>query len=284
MKKYFVVLVFSFITSIFVNAQQYELLQACIAEDVATIRKLIDRGVNINEYFEVNGQGLTPLMISISQQNTEIAKLLIDAGADINLRGYKGGSALIFAIVVNNLDTVKLLLDAKADLEIKDNNGYTALYYAVEAENLELTDLLIKAGANVNAVDNKGFSILMNAIRAKKTKSVNILLDANVDVNFKFGEHTTALLIAVMTGNTDIIRNLLNKRGRNITIEDKEFAILLANEENNIPAIELIYNSLVDNADTNLDYRKLMRDEYRKGSLFKIDFMSAVLRSVALNM
>jgi ankyrin repeat protein len=56
----------------------------------------------------------TPLCVALRDQHFEIAKLLIDAGADVNIGGGIFGSALLLAVVRSNLQMVDLLVKRNA--------------------------------------------------------------------------------------------------------------------------------------------------------------------------
>lgn len=71
--------------------------------------------------------GSTALIISSLFGHPEIAKLLIEAGADINATNNDGSTALITAAFFCNTEIVKLLLDNEADKTIVNNSGGTAL-------------------------------------------------------------------------------------------------------------------------------------------------------------
>ena len=61
---------------------------------------------------EKRGDGYTPLSLSImSSKNTDIAKILLQAGADVDLVSKVGVSPLFFAIKTQNKEAIKLLLD-----------------------------------------------------------------------------------------------------------------------------------------------------------------------------
>ncbi|MEW5677203.1 ankyrin repeat domain-containing protein [Flavobacterium enshiense] len=61
--------------------------------DVATVKKFVEYGVDVNE--TVNG--MTPLMFAVRYNNPEIAKFLIEKGADITLKNNNGYTALRLA-------------------------------------------------------------------------------------------------------------------------------------------------------------------------------------------
>jgi ankyrin repeat protein len=102
----------------------------------------------------VNKNGQTVLM---KNDNHDILKIFLDAGADVNAKDNKGITALMVQ-AKSNKDTkvLRLLLDAGADIHAKDNEGKTALYHGIINLNFEAVEFLIQSGADVNAADNNG--------------------------------------------------------------------------------------------------------------------------------
>jgi len=83
-----------------------------------------------------------------------VVKLLIEKGANINLKDLDGWTPLIFAVNSNRIDVVPFLIDNGADLNITANTGYTALHYAVRISKVNITKLLLYEGIDVNILDN----------------------------------------------------------------------------------------------------------------------------------
>jgi ankyrin repeat protein len=115
-------------------------------------------GVDVNGFAE---NGFVPLYYAFIRNNIEIAKLLIDAGADVNI--IVNGKPLIH-YMYNNDDFVKLLIDAGAKINIVDKNGGTLIHYAVAIDNIGVVKLLIEAGIDVNIVDYMGHTPLYYAV------------------------------------------------------------------------------------------------------------------------
>jgi uncharacterized protein len=67
--------------------------------------------------------------------------------SSIDSTEYQGKSALHFAVIRERADIVKLLIEIGANIEIKDNKGKTALDYAIKQDNDEIIQLL-KAAPN----------------------------------------------------------------------------------------------------------------------------------------
>jgi hypothetical protein len=72
-------------------------------------------------------EGSSPLIIAATFGRTEVAKALIEAGAEIDQRNNDGATALHTAAFFYNTDIVKALLDRGADRSIRNNSGSTAL-------------------------------------------------------------------------------------------------------------------------------------------------------------
>lgn len=70
---------------------------------------------------------VAPLHVAVANQNLELAKFLLDHGADVNARDGDGRTPLHFAVNRRDLDLIRLLLDAKADPDAKDSAGETPL-------------------------------------------------------------------------------------------------------------------------------------------------------------
>ena len=76
-------------------------------------------------------------------------KLLIDAGADLNVRNSEGDTALILASCAGKPECVKLLIDAGADLNARTKKGKTALHFASRLGYTECVQLLVAAKQKV---------------------------------------------------------------------------------------------------------------------------------------
>lgn len=78
-----------------------------------------------------NPGGVTSLLVAVRQGYDKCAKVLIDAGADINMADPEGHTPLMIATICGYESTVKLLIDAGADVNLKDNHGLAAIDYSV---------------------------------------------------------------------------------------------------------------------------------------------------------
>ena len=77
-------------------------------------------------------------------RSVDVAKILIDSGADVKARGYEGRTVLFGA---NDLELAKFYVSLGVDVEAEDENGSTALFYA---GNDSVIEFLIAHGAKIN--------------------------------------------------------------------------------------------------------------------------------------
>ncbi len=92
---------------------------------------------------------------AILANNLEIVKQHIEAGSDLNEKETMSGSTpLITAATFGHIDIAKALIDANADLDMKNNEGSTALHAAAFFCRIEIVQLLLDAGADKNLRNN----------------------------------------------------------------------------------------------------------------------------------
>ena len=128
--------------------------------NIQSIKNYIDFGYDLN----IDDYGYTPLIyVSISNQ-IEIAKLLLNAGADVNIQNNTGSTALIYAAYNNNIEIIKLLLNSDADIDKQNSAGRTALMSAAYNNNREIIELLLDYYADEFTLDynNKSFYDYLN--------------------------------------------------------------------------------------------------------------------------
>jgi ankyrin repeat protein len=179
---------------------------------------------------------LSPLMFAARQNCIECAKLLLDAGAEINAVDPDGISSLLLSIINGHYDIASLLIDRGADITIADKTGRTVLYAAVDAHSMPQsnrpspreienqvtsTDLLVKVLAknpNVNAqllrqqpyrtkldrgddtMLTTGTTAILRAARAGDHVAVKLLLDKGADPKLATRNGVTPIMAAAGVG------------------------------------------------------------------------------------
>jgi serine/threonine protein kinase/ankyrin repeat protein/formylglycine-generating enzyme required for sulfatase activity len=155
---------------------------------VENAKLLIDAGADVNA-----GQITTPLAGAVQVGNVEMIRLLINKGAAVN---DEKNPAIHWA---GTPEVAKVLLDAGADVKSRNRNGETALHrplgpwHGPDAATLKL---LVEAGADVNAKSNSGSTPLHAAVQQAKPEVAKLLVAAGADVDAKDKQGNTPLSLA----------------------------------------------------------------------------------------
>ncbi|QMU99182.1 hypothetical protein F0310_01945 [Borrelia sp. A-FGy1] len=119
--------------------------------------------IALNIGAEINYQyKLSPLTISIINNDLETIKKLIDYGININKIDETGHPPIFWAIYLNNEVIFKFLAEKGADLSFTLKNGKTPLQAAVEIENINLIKLLLKKNTYITDNYKKEINNLKN--------------------------------------------------------------------------------------------------------------------------
>lgn len=115
-------------------------------------------------------------------------------------------------------DAVKLLIDRGADVNVRNKSNSTLLHETSGIGNLGVMQLLLSHGAGVNAVDCWGDSPLHRAFRHHEV--LELLINGGADVNIRNKSSSTPLHEASGIGNLDAMRLLL-RHGANVNVSDR---------------------------------------------------------------
>ncbi len=129
---------------------------------------------------------ITPLMVAIAHDRTDIAKLLIERGADISYKNPEGINAFHIAARVCDLELMDLLVSKGQNPSEVDNNGQNAYFHACKAAGcLSVIDYLKSLGVDSRVKDKSGKTYLefMEMVNPKRFFEYNFK-----SRNFKKGE------------------------------------------------------------------------------------------------
>jgi ankyrin len=231
------------------------LMWAVIEGNHAVVKLLIERGADVNarskfvpsatgrgfegatpsaakanQPAEENSSGLlTPLMFAAREGDLESARMLVAAGARIDLTDGDGKDALGLAVFNGSYDVASFLIDNHANVNQADAQRFTPLFWAVDRRNMEtapnfpwvvttdplpLIKKLLDAGANVNFLVNNTprarmrdgtprivfATALMRAAFSGDIELVKLLLEHGADPKIVSKDMETALMAACGTG------------------------------------------------------------------------------------
>ncbi|KAF4455941.1 hypothetical protein F53441_1808 [Fusarium austroafricanum] len=155
--------------------------------------------------------GYTPLHLAVCNDSFEMTRLLIEAGADLNIKSPKGGTPLILAVVGKKEESLKALLEYNVDLDVVDNFGDTAIHCMDSPAPLSIAKLLINRGTSLKFRNKRRQTILDSAVVKGDLPFVKLLLDKKADINATDGFNGAALHRAVVRGDIEMAKLLVSK-------------------------------------------------------------------------
>lgn len=125
------------------GAKSSSIFNAALTGDTAAVREFLDDGTSPDA---IDPQGDVPVIFyGVQIGELEIVRLLVEAGADVNVRNAYGNPPLWVAMTALGGDppgVVRLLLEHGADPGIKNNAGKCARDYAGMIVNPQFRELL----------------------------------------------------------------------------------------------------------------------------------------------
>jgi uncharacterized protein len=158
------------------------LLAAACENDVATARRLVEDGADVNAKDE-SQQSAYLIATSEMGDDPRLLDLTLDAGADIEAKDGYNGTGLIRAAERGYSTIVVRLLETEIDVDHVNRLGWTALLEAVilgegGRAHVRTVRLLVEAGADANIPDENGTTALAHARRHGFAAIERILLAA----------------------------------------------------------------------------------------------------------
>ncbi|KAJ5733733.1 hypothetical protein N7493_002519 [Penicillium malachiteum] len=206
-----------------VHEQRTPLFYATIGCSHKTLELLLSWGADANAIDHLNktplggGMGLEHWQNweswSARWRNCAMLGLLLDHGADANVKGYENRTALLDCCLITTpsvVDAVKILLDRNASVDAVCDDGHAALHLAVKHDRL-LVELLLGAGAPINLQARDGSTPLHDAVLEGNTQIVEVLLSQGASITIRDDEQRTALDLAIENRKTEAMRLLEEK-------------------------------------------------------------------------
>ena len=159
---------------------------------------MLEKGAKTNA---TTSDGSTPLHWAA---NAEVAKLVLDRGADIEARNNWGQAPLSRAALLGLNDVVRLLLARGAKIQDKDHYASSALLEAASGGRGGTVLLLLGQGSDVHDKDTKyGKPVLHWAAIWGQADVLSLALQKGADLDARDNEGLTPLLLAADNGKVE---------------------------------------------------------------------------------
>jgi ankyrin repeat protein len=170
-------------------------------------RLLIDGGADVSAADDVE---LTPLHCASYTGHQAIARLLIDRGANVSAAKKDGRTPLHLALESRHEAIARLLIESGANVSAADEDGATPLRMAVANGDEAVVWLLINRGAEVSATDEDGGTPLHLAARYGREAVARLLIDCGADVSAADDYGCTPVHHALGSGHEAVARLLID--------------------------------------------------------------------------
>lgn len=185
------------------NFGRTAIMYACIRGNYEAVKFLTYNGANLNLKSE---SGDTAFMYAFEGNYVSygILEFLVQNGADVNIKNDKGNTVLLlFAYKSRNHPTqiAKSLINYGANINAVNNYGQNALMCSILSKhgNDALEKYLVYNGIQINHKDLLGNTALMYACYYKKMKTIKLLVDAGANQNIVNNEGKNALYFSTNT-------------------------------------------------------------------------------------
>jgi ankyrin repeat protein len=220
------------------------LMEACGEGKVGLVREVVQH-MEGQELEETDNRGRTALHWAALSGHDEVVAILLDKGAQTDIRDDDGTTPLMMAASRGHLGVVQLLVQHTGGqgLDATDHYGKTALHLAVEGGHEAVVTFLLSQGAEATKAHSYGMTPFMSAVALGHVGMAQGFLELQGGQGLDEGDDTgkTALHWAVRGGHAEAAALLLrNGAGASVRDEDGMTPLMWVGEDGHLGALQIL--------------------------------------------
>lgn len=223
-------------------------LVSCENGHVDVLEALIERDVDLFPNCGNRPDGA--LILAVKGKHEDVVRVLLNNGVHVEAESSDRKTALTIAIKEGFFDIAALLIERGADVNVPaPSDGHTPLMCAVREGSLRIAEMLLQRGARLEEKCGRGRTALMFAALYDRAIIVEKLIESGADIHTRSYSHKTAIQYAVDARNDSVVR-ILEAQGA-VYQPTNPMSRMLARCETHVAAIlELVApNAAADAAD-----------------------------------
>ena len=166
------------------------------------------------------------LFAAVLQEERDIARRLLDAGASADLSDNAGVTPLMVASMHGDLELVRALVGRVTNIAARDRAGHSALYYAVNGQKIEIVELLLGLTPNLELAYGDSGELLTLALGSSNKKIAQEIVSRLPKLQEWSAGALRALDNCLRVGDRESVRLLLSKHNPPPTPEGKRVPLL----------------------------------------------------------
>ena len=162
----------------------------------------------------------TPLHSASSMGHVNVVRILMESNADASAQDLDNWTPLLWASSMGHVDVARMLLEFGADVSAQTQDGRTPLHWASGMGHVDVAQMLIERGADVSAQDKDGWTPLHWASNDGHVDLAQMIVGRGANVSIQAWDGWTPLHCACSNGHVDVAR-ILAECGADMSAQDK---------------------------------------------------------------
>lgn len=187
--------------------KHYNFIMAASSGDIDEINTAIKKGVNVNHR---DADGGTALFYAVSDEHTEVVKILLYYDADPNLGLYNGYTPLMNAASFSFEMSELLLLKPQTEVDRIDENRSAAIHYAAYYGQYSIVDMLLFYDANTNLKTKDNSSVFLLSVYSADTSLMSLLVDKDNNPIDKNDDNISPYSVAIQYNDSIVFDYLVD--------------------------------------------------------------------------